>query len=197
MVGIMGVRQGQLLIAEVKTKSPFGWEAEESWEERFAIADEYGDWVAVHTEEAWGGSFELLEKARAKTNKQLLAKGIHATDESVERAIAAGADAVLVVGRLPRIYRDKCLIEPSNLYELRKLSLSGLRMVWNSRDVETGEPKTDPTTKREISFHDALSVYPRTYCQASYIRTPAEVHPEAKAVLVGTHLPEFVRELDR
>ncbi len=193
----MGLRPGQLLIAEVKTTSPFGWEADESWEERFAIAEEHGDWVAVHTDERWGGSFELLAEARARTDKPLLAKGIHKDDSDIEAAIAAGANAVLAVGRLPHIYRERCLIEPRDVYELRHFALSGLRLAWNSRDLDTGEPKTDPTTGRQISFADALEVYPRTFCQASYVRTPDDVHPKADAVLVGTHLPEFVAMLDK
>jgi indole-3-glycerol phosphate synthase len=103
----MGLRPGQLLIAEAKTRSPFGFKAEESWEERFELADQYGDWVSVHTDERWGGSFKLLVEARKRTNKTLLAKGLHETDDDVERALAVGADFVLVVSaNLPEFVRS-------------------------------------------------------------------------------------------
>jgi indole-3-glycerol phosphate synthase len=188
-----------LLFAEVKPRSPFpdpeGWQSERSWDELFEIANEYGDWVAVHTEAPWGGALDLLEKARGKTDKKILAKGIHQTDESIEQAIAAGADAVLVVGRVPKIHRDKCLIEPTDLYELRRLALGGLWLAWNSRDLQTGAPKQDPMTHDPLTFGRALEIVPELYCQASYVHTPEDVNPQAKAVLVGTHLPEFVKAL--
>ena len=65
------------IIAEVKTHSPFGYTSEKSWDELFAVANEIRDILSIHTDPRWGGSFELLEKARSRTNKPILAKGIH------------------------------------------------------------------------------------------------------------------------
>ena len=46
------------IIAEVKTKSPFGFQSPYSWEELFQLADKIGDIISIHTDSQWGGSFE-------------------------------------------------------------------------------------------------------------------------------------------
>lgn len=46
------------LIAEVKTKSPFGFVSEDSREVQLERAIRIGDIVSIHTDERWGGSFE-------------------------------------------------------------------------------------------------------------------------------------------
>ncbi|MDO8483265.1 MAG: hypothetical protein Q7S86_05635, partial [bacterium] len=107
------------IIAEVKTQSPFGYRSERTWDELFQIADSIGNVISVHTDSRWGGSFELIKKARAMTKKPILAKGIHDNDSLVHQAVLAGADFVLVVGRIPAIYVEKCWIEPVTLSELK------------------------------------------------------------------------------
>ena len=72
------------IIAEVKTESPFGFKSERSWGELFAVANENGDILSIHTDSRWGGSFDLIKKAKSLTNKSILAKGIHATDSEVQ-----------------------------------------------------------------------------------------------------------------
>lgn len=176
-----------LIFAEVKTESPFGYKADKSWDELFVVANEIGDVISIHTDPRWGGSFELLEKARAMTNKPILAKGIHASDEEVERAFASGADWVLVVGRVPSVHANKCLIEPNTLLELRALPVE-LRAVWNSRDLATGGLKQE-------TFAQARAAFAGWLCQASNIKTVADIVPGADAVLVGTHLETFARSL--
>jgi len=86
------------IIAEVKTESPFGFKSEKSWDELFGIASKIGDIISIHTDARWGGSFDLIKKARGLTDKKILAKGIHAKDEEIRKAIEAGADYVLVSG---------------------------------------------------------------------------------------------------
>lgn len=179
----------QLLIAEIKTHSPFGFTSSKSWEELFAVANKYGDMLSVHTDERWGGSFEILRRARQMTNKPILAKGIHATDEEIERAVALGADKVLVVGRVPQAHRDKCLIEPYTLSELLSLP-TGTQVVWNSRDLENGKPKS-------ITFTEACESFSGWMCQASNIKTMADVHPSANAILIGENLVEFIESLGK
>lgn len=171
-----------LRIAEVKTQSPFGWKSDKTWDELFAIADKKGDWISVHTDPRWGGSFDLVRRARLKTFKPILAKGIHATDSDVDRALSAGADLVLVVGRLPP--HRRVLVEPTTLDGLRTLP-EGYRAVWNARDLTTGEPKP-------YTFQDAREVWKGWLCQASFIRSWDDVDPTADAILVGEHLAEFV-----
>jgi indole-3-glycerol phosphate synthase len=174
-----------IIIAEVKTHSPFGWESSQSWDELFALAAKIGDIVSIHTDPRWYGSFELITKARKLTDKPILAKGIHTRDEDIVRALAAGADHVLVVGRLPQVYRDKCLIEANTRDELRHLPKS-VKAVWNSRDLATGGLKDDDFAAARRSFDGWL-------CQASNISSMADVDPHADAVLVGSHLATFVQ----
>src|SRR5688572_3590830 len=114
------------IIAEVKRRSPFGWESNRSWDELLAVGNQIGHMIAIHTDLRWGGSFDDVAKARGMTDKAILAKGIHATDEEIERALDSGAHSVLVVmndGRpLPsEQYLDRCLIEPTKLSQLSEL----------------------------------------------------------------------------
>jgi indole-3-glycerol phosphate synthase len=176
---------GKVFIAEVKTKSPFGYESKESWDKLFNLANSVGDVVSVHTDERWYGSFDLLERARNMTTKYLLAKGIHGTDEEVERALDIGADYVLVVGRIPRNYDRRIIIEPNSLGELSEVPERYLKSMWNSRDLSTGGLKME-------SFKQAREIWPDWLCQASNIRTVDDVEEGADAILVGSHLREFV-----
>lgn len=175
------------IIAEVKTKSPFGYVSEKNWDELFAIAADIGDIISIHTDPRWGGSFELLEKARGLTKKPILAKGIHANDEDIERALRCGADWVLVVGRIPSVHQDICFIEPRTLEELSTIPYN-LRAVWNARDLEDGSAKKE-------TFAEARLIFPGWLCQASRITTVADIAASADAVLVGEHLAEFAESL--
>ncbi len=168
------------IIAEIKTRSPFGYVSPDTWEELFAIAERAGDMISIHTDPRWSGSFELIKRAKRLTKKPILAKGIHETDELVKKAIDAGADFVLVVGRIPNIYTERCLIEPNTLEELARLP-KHLRAVWNSRDLKTGGQK-------EETFAEARKVFTGWLCQASNISDLNDIHPKADAVLIGTHL---------
>lgn len=173
--------------AEVKTRSPFGYVSENTWDELFEIATGIGDGISIHTDPRWGGSFELLKKARSLTNKPILAKGIHESDADIARALTLGADWVLVVGRIPARYAERCLIEPRTLEELEAIP-QHLRAVWNARDLNDGSAK-------QALFEDARNVCTGWLCQASYVRDVADIKEGADAVLVGTHLVEFAKSL--
>lgn len=175
------------IIAEVKTQSPFGFRSEKSWDELFSIAERVGDIVSIHTDARWGGSFDLVRKAKTLTNKPILAKGIHATDEDIEQAIQAGADYVLVVGRIPSVYKEKCLIEPNTLAELKEIPVE-LKAVWNSRDLADGGLKTE-------TFEEAQEIFKGWLCQASNIQSVDNIKQGADAVLIGTHISEFEQSL--
>jgi indole-3-glycerol phosphate synthase len=173
-------------IAEVKTMSPWGWATEASWQCLLERAIQLGDWVAVHTDPAWGGSFELLREARALVrHKPLVAKGVHSTDNDVARAFECGADYVLVVGRVPKVQPHRCLIEPTDVDMFYRLP-KGTMAVWNSRDLATGGLKTE-------TFEDARAAWAGWLCQASNITSPAGIHPSADAFLVGTALSTWGR----
>lgn len=176
-----------VIIAEVKTQSPFRWKSDKSWDELFSIANQIGDIISVHTDIRWGGSFELIRKARALTNKPILAKGIHETDDGVRQAIKAGADYVLVVGRIPKIHQDKCFIEPLTLAELKTIP-SSFRVIWNSRDLSDGRIKKE-------TFEQARTIFDGWLCQASNIETINDIEVGADAVLIGTNLIRFSQSL--
>jgi len=175
------------IIAEVKTCSPFGFKSDKSWEELFNIASEYGDIISIHTDPRWGGSFELIKKAKKLTNKPILSKGIHETDEEIKNAVNAGADYILVVGRIPEIYPEKCFIEPLTLSELKKIP-KNFKVVWNSRDLSNGELKTE-------TFEQAREIFSGWLCQASNIKTINDLNKNANAILVGQNLEEFCKSL--
>jgi indole-3-glycerol phosphate synthase len=175
------------IIAEVKTHSPFGFTSKMSWDELFKIAREIGDIISIHTDPRWNGSMELVRKARALTTKPILAKGIHATDKEIQEALSAGADNVLVVGRIPQIHVEKCLVEPLTLEELTHIP-DHFKVVWNSRDLNDGRMKKE-------TFEDARKVFKGWLCQASNIKTVGDIEEGADAILIGTHLMEFSKSI--
>lgn len=177
-------------IAEVKIRSPFGYVAQKTWEELFNIANFYGDIISIHTDPRWGGSYEHIKKARSLTDKPILAKGIHASDDDILKAIQYGADHVLVVGRIPNVpdeILEKCFIEVNDIDQLKQLS-DKHKAVWNTRDLKNGEPKVE-------TFQDARKNFNGWLCQASFLKTVEDVEKGADAILVGTHLEEFVESL--
>lgn len=178
---------GVEIIAEVKTKSPFGFKSKESWDELFSIADKIGDMISIHTDERWGGNYDLIRKARKLTSKLILAKGIHKNDEEVKKAIEAGADFVLVVGRISKIYREKCLIEVLNLEQFKDIPL-GTKAVWNGRDLENRKIKKE-------TFEEAREIWKGWLCQASFIKTWKDVREGTNAILVGENLVNFYKSL--
>lgn len=183
------MRKNPVIIAEVKTQSPFGFKSERTWDELFALAERVGDMLSIHTDRRWGGSFEILKKARVMTKKPILAKGIHAKDSDIQKAIENGADFVLIVGRIPKIHKEKCIIEPYTLEGLAEIPLE-FKALWNSRDLTTGGLKND-------TFDDARKIFSGWLCQASNIKTVSDIHPLADAVLVGTHLESFAKSLEK
>ena len=178
------------IIAEVKIQSPFGYKSSKSWDDLFAVANKIGDVISIHTDRRWGGSFELLKKARDLTSKPILAKGIHETDDEIQHAINCGADYVLAVGRIPQIEDiQKCLIESLTLSELHCIP-KNLKAVWNSRELRDGSIKDD-------KFANARKVFSGWLCQASNIRTIDDIEDGANAIIVGTNLIEFAASLNR
>ncbi|MBP9738653.1 hypothetical protein KBD20_03120 [Candidatus Saccharibacteria bacterium] len=181
------------LIAEVKTMSPFGYKSKQTWDELFATATEIGDMISVHTDPRWGGSIELVKKARAHTHKPLLAKGIHDSDDIITEALAAGATYALVVGRLPRReLLPYCLIEPNTIYQLRdfiKVVPTTQKLVWNSRNLSDG------STRDKSEYTAARNLWRGWLCQASNIATPSDIESSADAVLIGQNLTAFAKLL--
>ncbi len=67
------------------------------------------------------------------------------------------------------------------------------RVVWNSRDLQTGKLKID--LDKNETWEEARKLYRGWMCQASNIKTLKDVHKDADAVLVGEHLQEFAASL--
>lgn len=173
-------------IAEVKTTSPFGLASTDSWESLLEIAITYGDAISIHTNARWDGSFEKLRRARALTTKPLLAKGIHPTDDDVRRALDYGADAVLVVGRIPADdLLSKCWLEPLTIAQLK--ALPPCLAVWNTRNLLGGAPKIE-------TWEEARSAWDGTLCQASYIMRLSDIKPDADCYIVGEYMKDVARE---
>jgi len=121
------------------------------------------------------------------TSKPILAKGIHLADSDVQKALGAGADFVLVVGRIPLVNLDKCFIEPKSLEELKNIS-KGCKVVWNSRDLSNGNLKKE-------TFEQAREIFDGWLCQASNIKSSKDIKKGADAVLVGANLEEFAKSI--
>jgi hypothetical protein len=193
------------LVAEVKTKSPFGYRAEWSrqfpkpaqatagwqgddglWESLLELANQRGDWVAVHTDSRWGGSWRRLHTARDLTQKPLLAKGVHPVDDDIRRALDLGADAVLVVGRtaIDERLKDRVWFEPLHPVELRRWD-KGLAVVWNRRDLQTGG------LPRTLGSQARLTMVDYDWTLASGLTGWDVVPAGVPSILVGEHLPAF------
>lgn len=153
----------------------------------------YGDWISVHTNALWGGDFDSLSFVRRNTNKPILAKGLHTTDDDIQRALDHGADYVLVVDRVPnpsRVDWNKCLFEIHNTNLLDgnlKVYPDFVKQqfVCNSRNLHNGLPK------KQWELDNYLDRKLWT-CQASGITCPLDVNPNVNAFIVGERLIDFV-----
>jgi indole-3-glycerol phosphate synthase len=174
----------RLFIGEIKVKSPFGFKSPHNFADLLLRANKVADMISVHTDPRWGGSFSDIEYVREHTKKPILAKGVHSTDQEIEKALLFGADYVLVVGRIPsKSLLDKCLIEPKSIEQLREFVGHTHMMVWNSRDLDTGGLKTE-------TWEQAKEHCPRLI-QASNIKSRADVKADALGFIVGEHLMSF------
>lgn len=184
-------------IAEIKPLSPFSGPSKHPVELLTEVAVENGDWVAAHTDPRWGGSVEHLAKVRDQmkaqgVSKPLLAKGIHADDFELLEILDI-ADFALVVNRVPDFHDlSRLIYEPSSLSGGVRVAEARFmdKMMWNARDLSTGQPVRDPYTIREVKI--ACDGNWDWVCQASFIRTPDDIQPWADAFIVGTHLTEYV-----
>lgn len=197
----------KIFIAEIKTKSPYGFQSPHSFIKLMETAIEYGDWISVHDNALWGGDSETISFVRQNTNKPILAKGIHYTNERIIEAIDAGADYVLSAGRVAGSAEDigerqKVKLRNSDykkiIYELdyeKVLSLVNFSSYWkeskyvcNSRDLSTGKFKE----KNEIEDFVKLGTW---VCQASGIKSKNDVNSNVDAFIVGENLLEFCKNI--
>ena len=190
-------RQRPIFIAEIKTKSPFGFQSAHSFNELMEYAINYGDWISVHDNALWGGDFETIAYVRKFTHKPILAKGLHTSSEDVRQALEHGATHVLRVDAKPSNYTHLpyTLYEYSNIHEADKARLwfaqtvrGDMKFVCNSRDLRTGKVKEG----NELNTYLGLGNW---VCQASNIAKPDDVNPNVNAFIVGTNLIEYCKAL--
>ncbi len=174
------------IVAEVKMKSPYGWVNPMMARDQLAICEEVGDFISVHTDSMWGGSWDHLVDMRNRTAKPILAKGFHPTIAHVQRALDCGADHVLTVGWHPEGRLSQyCWHEVETRDQLIN---SGARwIVLNSRDPRTGETRTGTgvAAQRVVTSADSLG---HKLVQASLIRCATDVVPGMDAILIGEGL---------
>jgi len=176
-----------MFIAEIKTFSPFGFKTTDSIEVLRDAAITWGDMVSVHTDPRWHGTWKDLQEVRKLTSKPILSKGMHHTDDDIQKALDLGADKVLVVGRVPATkYIPYCLLEPLYASQLPTYPLDAT-IVWNSRDLATGAPKN----KKLWTLFRSQVTGPLIH--ASKIRLPSDVMPGADGFIVGEHLLTFIK----
>src|SRR5438552_1095911 len=123
-----------IFIAEIKTKCMFGFESKYSRSTLTDKALEYGDWISVHTDPRFGGSFDDIYAIPREPDKPILAKGFHSHDDDVEKAIDLGADYVLTVDRytFPQKHRYKEMGEKRGEVVCEISNLNDTRIQWKN-----------------------------------------------------------------
>lgn len=180
------------IVGEVKTRSPFGYVNLNRMDREDMVRALNDcpaiDIISIHTNEAWQGSFEWLREACVIVRKPVLAKGFHDTIHDVKLAFDCGAAHVLTVGWWSG--DDRCWVEVEDLDDLGPCGFGASKVVWNARNPRTGNPRwvisvgetprqtTDWARQRRAGW----------LCQASGIKTVADVHPKVNAVLIGEAL---------
>jgi hypothetical protein len=191
------------IVAEVKIKSPTNSNITGDFRQQLKIAQEIADAYSIHTMAKFGGSLERISEARETLGHGaiIVAKGMHPYEEDVEKGIKAGATNVLVVLHnrgLPKVYQERCWIEPLNLAQLRNIPDVYPVVVWNERDIVESLAHGREIWKRDTTgetFEQARRLWGGKLCQASGLRTVNDIKPGADYVLVGSYLKEFADSL--
>jgi len=145
------------LIAEIKFRSPSAGVLSgvlDAGERAFAYQNGGASMISVLTDRTWfGGSYDDLSAARARVDVPVLCKDFVIDPVQIERASAAGADAVLLIvrclrqgGLLQRLVEGarsraiEPLVEVVDEHELDVALAAGARVVGvNARDLDTLE----------------------------------------------------------
>ncbi len=206
----------QIFVAEIKTVSPFGFKSAFGEVQLANLAKKYGDWISIHVDELWGGHTSQIRAYKnnfefsGEPKKPILAKGLHLTDESIQQSLDAGADYVLVVGRIPSDNLiSKCLMEPLNMGQLHsglylKACNRSAGVVLNDRDLRTGRQRSIEQgnswyridglaiTGYHIAKKEPIPSITVPLFQASGIKDESDVLDFVDGYIVGEHLPRFV-----
>lgn len=187
-----------IFIAEIKQKSLFGFQSKYSRNALIDTALEYGDWISVHTDPRFGGSFDDIYLIKQETNKPILAKGFHTHIDDIKKCFDRGATYVLTI-RPVRYILSHCnpyncleymLFETNDIIELN----NKLKFVYNGRDLRTG------LGKKYIGDYHEFRKKCKWLCGASLIKKPSDIeiyYPKCDAFIVGENLIEFCKELPK
>lgn len=205
-------------IAEVKVVSPFGFKSNYDAVTLTTMALQYGDWISIHVDPLWrnqhDGAWALdyiktCVKNGGHRASKLLAKGLHKTDGEICDSMKAGADYVLVVGRMPNVkYLPNCLLEPLNSKQLymddyvRAVNESA-GLVLNRRDLLTGLERSKLCdgphswmTHWTCVFDTDIKILRKfikvPIIQASGIKSSNDILKGIDGYIVGENLPQFI-----
>lgn len=184
-----------MLIAEIKTQSPFGFQSSIPKDELTELAINYGDIISVHIEKDWGGALSEIDRVRALTLKPILAKGFVCTPELIREVLNRGADFFLSVDVIPEIEVDKCFYEVQGSISPRDArSIEQCHsLVLNSRNLLHGGMQDKNILDANLDFYKKY-LYCTKLCQASNIRSHSDLWPFANYHLVGSYLKDFLED---
>jgi hypothetical protein len=201
------------LVAEVKIQSPFGFKSKRSWDQLFEIAIEYGDVVSIHVSPEWAGSTKLIEKAYPKCAEKgipILAKGIRIDDTLAHECLKCGANFFLSHDQYMHdyfepgtVWQELPPIKQNDTFMGMKLCRDRVYVV-NARNIASGEDAPDhwDYIRRLHPWVSPITTYGfgdksgGVLVQASKIKTIKDIKPDANMVIVGEHLPEFIKDLN-
>lgn len=194
----MSMNNESIFIAEPKTISPFGFKSNYSQRELQFLAINNGDWISVHTNEFWGGSVADLPFIKDHLiegkNQKILAKGLHLTDKEVDDCFKYGADYVLVVGRIPKIHLNKCLLEPIHEEQAREMSKTNCHaLVLNNRRLRDGGENGwtwKPGLLQKLADNKSL-IYASNIKSYDFVNSK-DFKSYFSGYIVGANLPQFI-----
>ena len=185
-----------IFIAEIKTQSMYGFQSKYHRETLIDYALQWGDWISVHTDPRFGGSFDDIYFIRKETKKPILAKGFHTHHTDIKKCFDLGATYVLTLRPVRYVlqYQDifgnleHVLFENDDIKEAQG---NKTKFVYNGRNLRTGLKKEHRDKYQEYRKQC------KWLCGASLIETPNDVqtyYPNCDAFIVGRYLVEFCKE---
>lgn len=155
-----------MLIADLKTKSPFGFYSKFSELDLLDLARRKATAVCVPLDSNWGGSTDYLNTVSMLTNATIIARITRPTNREIHNALSIGAEFVLSVGTLPtKSLQPYCFLESTSLEELKQFKSKNhdcVYDVYNPTNSITGKLK-------EFTFNDHKAYFDK---QIIYVGNP-------------------------
>lgn len=177
----------------------FGFQSKYSRNILIDTAIHYGDWISVHTDPRFGGSFDDIHIIRQETKKPILAKGFHIHYSDIQKCFDLGADYVLTVQKpsekLNSFYSNGLLkniiFEIDNINDISNVNQHLMRYCYNGRSLKTG------FGKKYIGDYQQFRDRCDWLCGASLIKELDDVqkfYPKCDAFIIGQNLVEFCKD---